>query len=66
MPFETPEIPKAPAEGEKSLQGRRICSWCKKDMGPADNLERDTHGICEECAAKHFPEAGPDSGESRP
>lgn len=31
--------------------GRRICSWCDKDMGPAPTKE-DTHGICPDCAKK--------------
>ncbi|MBU2530815.1 MAG: hypothetical protein KKD35_07230 [Elusimicrobia bacterium] len=29
---------------------RRLCAWCKKDMGSVDNGEDImTHGICEEC-----------------
>ena len=28
--------------------GRRICSWCTRDMGAAD-AEYDTHGICPAC-----------------
>ena len=41
---------------EKKPQGRRVCAWCKKDMGPADT-EQDTHGICEDCATKFFKES---------
>jgi hypothetical protein len=29
-------------------KGRRICAWCKKDLGPA-NLVEDTHSICVAC-----------------
>lgn len=30
--------------------GRRICSWCKKDMGPLSfGSPHDSHGICPEC-----------------
>lgn len=30
------------------LTARRICSWCKLDMGPAQTTQ-DTHGICGKC-----------------
>ncbi len=36
---------------QETPTGRRICAWCKKDLGPAES-EGDTHGICEECLAK--------------
>ena len=32
-------------------EGRRICAWCKKDMGAAETPE-DTHGMCPDCANK--------------
>ena len=34
-----------------------VCSWCKKVMkeGPEDRV---SHGVCEECLEKHFPETG--------
>ncbi len=34
--------------GNKS-KGRRVCSWCGLDMGPAAT-EGDTHGVCQRCA----------------
>ena len=34
--------------------GRRICSYCKIDLGPAPGLEPGelTHGACPECYAR--------------
>ena len=32
-------------------KGRRICAWCKADMGPAQT-ELNTHGICDKCQEK--------------
>ena len=34
--------------------GRRVCSYCKIDLGPAPGLEPGelTHGACPECYAK--------------
>jgi predicted nucleic acid-binding Zn ribbon protein len=32
--------------------GRRICAWCKKDMGNAPGIEGDTHTICPACYDK--------------
>ena len=33
--------------------GRRVCAWCKKDMGAMeDGQPGDSHGICPDCAAK--------------
>jgi hypothetical protein len=32
---------------------KRVCSWCKADMGFKEGAEGDgeiTHGICEKCA----------------
>jgi PAS domain-containing protein len=36
---------------------KRICAWCKKDLGSSDTSERTgnapiTHGICGDCARK--------------
>ncbi len=35
-----------------------ICAWCGKDMGEKDGkgVEGVSHGICEDCVNKHFPE----------
>ena len=32
-------------------EGRRICAWCKKDMGHFEG-SGDTHGICPKCKDK--------------
>ena len=34
---------------------RRVCAWCKKDMGEKPPLEDKsiTHGICPECLRKY-------------
>lgn len=34
------------------------CAWCGKDMDEKDGrgVEGTSHGICEECENKHFPE----------
>lgn len=45
-----------PSAGEDDVpfqesQGKRICAWCKKDMGAA-STEEDTHGICPDCEKK--------------
>jgi len=32
-------------------EGRKICAWCKKDMGYFDG-QGDSHGICPECFKK--------------
>ena len=40
-----------PAEGRRHdnhARGRRICSWCRRDMGMA-MTDDDTHGICPAC-----------------
>ncbi len=33
--------------------GRRVCAWCKADMGRAPGIPhgKATHGICPECLA---------------
>ena len=38
--------------------GRRVCAWCKRDLGPAPTLKAGevTHGICPKCRETHFPE----------
>lgn len=29
---------------------RRVCAWCKRDLGPAGpDFTGDTHGMCETC-----------------
>lgn len=33
-------------------EGRRVCAWCKKDMGEAPGLSGDTHGVCPACKEK--------------
>jgi len=40
-----------------------VCAWCGKDLGEKEPLEdkRITHGICEECEAKNFPDYLPDT-----
>lgn len=53
------EFPKKPDLPQETPKGRRICAWCKKDLGPAET-ERDTHGMCEECLAKTLADMGPD------
>ena len=35
------------------VEGRRVCAWCKKDMGAiGDGQPGDSHGICPTCAAE--------------
>lgn len=49
--------PRPPQLGQpqETPKGRRICAWCEKDMGPVEfESEKDTHGICEECAVKVY------------
>ena len=38
-------------------KGRRICAWCKKDMGPA-GTEMDSHGMCKDCEIEFRKESG--------
>ncbi len=46
--------PPIPSDSSKEApKSRRICAWCKKDMGPSAT-ERDSHGICESCAAEQL------------
>ena len=36
-------------------EGRRICAWCKKDMGEFNGATGgDTHGICSDCLEKQM------------
>jgi hypothetical protein len=51
------QVPSAPDSQEERPKGRRICAWCKKDMGGAET-EQDTHGMCEECLARVKKEEG--------
>ncbi len=48
-------LDKKPDLSKEKPKGRRICAWCKKDLGPAET-EEDTHGMCEECLAKFLKE----------
>ena len=36
-----------------------VCGWCKKTIREGNGQSSDpvSHGICESCAAVHFPEA---------
>lgn len=38
-------------EKQKSSEhtGRKICAWCKKDLGSA-GMDNDSHGICFVCS----------------
>jgi hypothetical protein len=47
------------------MNGRRICAWCKKVLGPSQT-DQDTHGICEECQEKYFRKPSGASKEKRP
>jgi len=55
--METPPKTYKPDSEDKSPKGKRVCAWCKKDMGPA-NVEGVTHGICEECLIRVKEEEG--------
>lgn len=37
---------------------RKVCAWCKKDMGMAASVNKSegiiSHGICEECVDRIF------------
>jgi ribosomal protein L40E len=43
------------ASERKVVTGRRICAWCGADLGPAAT-ERNTHGICRDCAEREWTE----------
>ena len=34
---------------EVMSEGRRVCAWCKKDLGYLDDQPGDSHGICDDC-----------------
>jgi predicted amidophosphoribosyltransferase len=38
-------------------QGRMICAWCGRDLGPS-GARADSHGICAECERKLRQQAG--------
>jgi len=44
------------SEQKKQYPVKRVCAWCKKDLGVADYTSSEpgeiTHTICEECEAK--------------
>ena len=46
---------------------KRVCAWCKKDMGeiPGDE-EGVTHGMCEECFKKYSPSFAPPNKQQKP
>lgn len=35
------------------------CAWCKAEMdwGKCSTLDKISHGICDDCAKLHFPDA---------
>ena len=38
-------------QNEKQGMMKRVCSWCKKDMGEKPGPDGQvTHGVCDECA----------------
>lgn len=43
-----PSKPASPEDDVPFEEGKRICSWCKKDMGQSPT-DSDTHGICPDC-----------------
>ena len=42
---------------ERKPQGRMICAWCGRVIGPS-HMDTDSHGICSECEAKLRQQAG--------
>lgn len=38
------------------LDFRVICAWCDKFLRGDPNAESLSHGICEDCVEKYFPE----------
>ena len=36
-------------------QSRKVCAWCKKDLGPSPTRE-NSHGICPKCAKEFLEE----------
>jgi len=54
MEFNEHQIqPKETENPEKNPEkkGRRVCAWCKKDLGEFDG-KGTSHGICPECKKK--------------
>lgn len=42
-------------ESTQSADFRRICSWCRGDLGALDHESQDhSYGICEACAHRYF------------
>lgn len=39
----------------------KVCAWCQADMGEIEGKGETgtTHGICQECQVKYFPELYP-------
>ena len=33
-----------------------ICAWCDKILRHAPELEKDSHGLCDDCQREHFGE----------
>lgn len=45
-------------DGQEKPKPKAICAWCKKEIGEVEGTEgKDSHGICEECLKKYFPES---------
>jgi len=36
-------------------RSRKVCAWCKRDMGPSPTRE-NSHGICKECEREFLAE----------
>jgi hypothetical protein len=48
MPITVASIPQAAAH-------RRVCSWCRGDLGPLTHpSQHDSYGICPSCAQHYF------------
>ena len=42
-------------ESAQQTTFRRICSWCRSDLGALDHHSQDhSYGICETCAHRYF------------
>jgi hypothetical protein len=38
-----------------SARFRRVCSWCRCDLGPLDHAtEHHSYGICKQCQHRYF------------
>jgi len=55
------ESPREEESSEKQYPVRRVCSWCKKEMGIADFTRSEpggiTHAICDDCQKGYLNEA---------